>query len=173
MQLLDEVGIDIGAKISPILENELGSRFKAPAAFDKLIADGRKGKKVNKGLYLYGKDAKKGKKQVDESVYQVLGVTPVGSLSEKEIAERCVFQLLNESMRCLDEGIIRNARDGDIGAIFGIGFPPFLGGPFRLIDKLGADYIIGELKRWSKEAGDKYEPCEALLKLQEQQTNIY
>ena len=39
--------------------------------------------------------------------------------------------------------------------------------------EIGADYIIGELKRWSKEAGDKYEPCEALLKLQEQQTNIY
>ena len=141
--LLDEVGIDVGAKISPILERELGERFKAPAAFDKLIADGRKGKKVEKGFYLYGANAKKGKKEVDTSVYALLGVQPGGKLSLEQISNRCLVQMLNEAVRCLEEGIIASARDGDIGAIFGIGFPPFIGGPFRYIDAMGANHISG------------------------------
>lgn len=66
--LLDEVGIDVGAKISPILTTELGERFAAPSAFDKLLADGRKGRKTEKGFYLYGKNGKKGKKLDRKSV---------------------------------------------------------------------------------------------------------
>jgi len=144
MQLLDEVGIDVGAKIGPILQADLGERFAAPSAFSKLLDDGRLGKKADKGFYLYGKNAKKGfmkkGKQVDESIYSLLNLKPAGSLSSDEIAKRCTYMMLNEAARCVDEGIVRNARDGDIGAIFGIGFPPFLGGPLRYIDKVGAKY---------------------------------
>ncbi|REL30157.1 fatty acid oxidation complex subunit alpha FadJ [Thalassotalea euphylliae] len=173
MQLLDEVGIDIGAKISPILTAELGERFTAPEAFDRLINDGRLGKKSNKGFYLYGKAAKKGKKQVDETIYGLLGITPSGSLTEQEIAKRSVYMMLNEAMRCLGEGVVRNARDGDIGAIFGIGFPPFLGGPFRYIDKVGAVNIVNQLNQWAQQHGDRYKPCQALVDMAEQGTTCY
>ena len=61
-----------------------------------------------------------------------------GRLSAPQVAERCVMLMLNEAVRCVDEQVIRSVRDGDIGAVFGIGFPPFLGGPFRYIDSLGA-----------------------------------
>ena len=163
--LLDEVGIDVGAKISPILTAELGERFAAPAAFDKLLADGRKGKKTEKGFYLYGKAAKKGKKLVDESVYAVLGVTPAPALNSDEIASRCTAQMLNEAVRCLEEGIIASARDGDIGAIFGIGFPPFLGGPFRYIDKLGVNNLVATLRQLESRFGSRFTPCDTLLKM--------
>lgn len=149
MTLLDEVGIDVGAKISPILEKELGARFSAPAAFDKLLADDRKGRKNGKGFYQYGPKAKKAK-LVDESVYGVLGIKAASDREAKEIAERCTIQMLNEAVRCLEEGIIANARDGDIGAIFGIGFPPFLGGPFRYIDSLGPKNLVDTLNRYQK-----------------------
>lgn len=171
--LLDEVGIDVGAKISPILERELGERFKAPAAFDKLIADGRKGKKVEKGFYLYGAKAKKGKKEVDTSVYALLGVQPGGKLSAEQISNRCLVQMLNEAVRCLEEGIIASARDGDIGAIFGIGFPPFIGGPFRYIDALGATTLVADLRRYEAQFGSRFAPSALLLQMAEQGKTFY
>lgn len=171
--LLDEVGIDVGAKISPVLTTELGERFAAPAAFDKLLADGRKGKKTEKGFYLYSKEGKKGKKQVDESVYSVLGVTPAPKLNNEEISSRCVVQMLNEAVRCLDEGIIASARDGDIGAIYGIGFPPFLGGPFRYIDQLGAANLVAQLRNLESRFDSRFAPAPLLVTMAEQQQRFY
>ena len=172
MQLLDEVGIDVGAKIGPILQADLGDRFAAPSAFSKLLDDGRLGKKANKGFYLYGEQAKKGK-QVDESIYSLLNLKPVGSLSSEEIAKRCTYMMLNEAARCVDEGIVRNARDGDIGAIFGIGFPPFLGGPLRYIDKIGAQSLVAQLTQWAEQHGERYTPCDALVTMAENGTSYY
>jgi 3-hydroxyacyl-CoA dehydrogenase/enoyl-CoA hydratase/3-hydroxybutyryl-CoA epimerase len=171
--LLDEVGIDVGAKISPILANELGGRFVAPAAFDKLLADGRKGKKTEKGFYRYGKNVKKGQKVVDDSVYAVLGVTPAPRLNRDEISSRCMVQMLNEAVRCLEEGIIASARDGDIGAIFGIGFPPFLGGPFRYIDQLGAAELVAQLRNLQNRFGERFAPAALLVSMAEQQQKFY
>ncbi|MBA6397897.1 fatty acid oxidation complex subunit alpha FadJ [Colwellia sp. BRX10-4] len=175
IQLLDEVGIDIGAKIGPILQAELGERFAAPEAFNKLIADKRLGKKVQKGFYLYkDKNGKKvTKKLVDESVYPLLNIIIKDQKTNDELVQRCVFMMLNEAARCLDEGIIRNARDGDIGAIFGIGFPPFLGGPFHYIDTLGAEVIVNKLNLWSTELGERFKPCQALITMAETGNKYY
>ncbi|QLE85049.1 fatty acid oxidation complex subunit alpha FadJ [Shewanella sp. Scap07] len=171
MTLLDEVGIDVGAKIAPILESELGERFKAPAAFDKLLADDRKGRKNKKGFYLY--NGKPKDKRVDESVYGVLGVSPGAGKLAEQLAEQCVVQMLNEAVRCLEEGIISSARDGDIGAIFGIGFPPFLGGPFKYIDALGAQNLVDKLTQYQSQYGDRFTPCERLKKMAEEQSKFY
>jgi 3-hydroxyacyl-CoA dehydrogenase/enoyl-CoA hydratase/3-hydroxybutyryl-CoA epimerase len=181
MQLLDEVGIDVGAKIGPILQADLGERFAAPSAFNKLLDDGRLGKKANKGFYLYGKQVNKGLKrvfkhkgkQVDESIYTLLNIKPLGSLSADEIAKRCTYMMLNEAARCVDEGVVRNPRDGDIGAIFGIGFPPFLGGPLRYIDNIGAKSLVAQLTQLAEQHGERYTPCEALITMAENGTSYY
>ena len=171
MKLLDEVGIDVGSKISPILVADLGERFTAPDAFDKLLQDDRKGKKNKRGLYDY--NGKKPGKAVDESVYTLLGISPRQQLSDDQIAERCVLLMLNEAAMCLDEGVIRNARDGDIGAIFGIGFPPFLGGPFRYMDSLGIDHVVARLNYYTGVLGDKFKPAEVLVKMAAEKATFY
>ncbi|MEH6465150.1 MAG: fatty acid oxidation complex subunit alpha FadJ [Shewanella psychromarinicola] len=172
MTLLDEVGIDVGGKISPILEKELGARFKAPAAFEKLLADDRKGRKNGKGFYQYGPKAKKAK-SVDESVYKVLDISIASDKEAKNVAERCTIQMLNEAVRCLEEGIIASARDGDIGAIFGIGFPPFLGGPFRYIDTLGASNLVATLQGYQSLYGERFSPCDTLVKMAREGSLFY
>lgn len=172
VKLLDEVGIDVGTKIIPFLVDEFGDRFTAPEAFDKVLADGRKGKKNKKGFYKY-EDTKKPGKEVDESIYRLLGLSPSRSRSEKDIAERCVLMMLNEAARCLDEGVIRNARDGDIGAIFGIGFPPFLGGPFRYMDTLGLSHVVERLNYYAGTVGDKFDPARILVDMAEKKTTFY
>jgi 3-hydroxyacyl-CoA dehydrogenase/enoyl-CoA hydratase/3-hydroxybutyryl-CoA epimerase len=171
VKLLDEVGIDVGTKIIPFLVDAFGERFTAPSAFDKVLADGRKGKKNQKGFYAY--EGKKPGKEVDESIYTLLGLTPTSTRSEKEIAERCVMMMLNEAARCLDEGVIRSARDGDIGAIFGIGFPPFLGGPFRYMDSLGISEVVSRLNHYSETVDEKFKPADILCTMAEKKESFY
>lgn len=171
VKLLDEVGIDVGTKIIPFLMEQFGDRFSAPDAFDKVLADDRKGKKNKRGFYNYS--GKKPGKEVDESIYTLLSITPLQKMKGNEIAERCVLMMLNEAAMCLDEGVIRNPRDGDIGAIFGIGFPPFLGGPFRYMDKLGIQHLVSRLEHYQQFLGDKYTPAAILKDMAEKKTTFY
>jgi 3-hydroxyacyl-CoA dehydrogenase / enoyl-CoA hydratase / 3-hydroxybutyryl-CoA epimerase len=158
--LLDEVGIDVGAKVGKILHQAFGDRMTPPKALEKVIADGRLGRKSKKGFYTYGDK----KKEVDATVYDLLpGGKDRKKTSRDEIAERVVLQLVNEAIRCLGEGILRSARDGDVGAIFGLGFPPFLGGPFRYADALGAKALLDRIERWHDKFGKRFEPAPLLV----------
>ncbi|MUJ29947.1 fatty acid oxidation complex subunit alpha FadJ [Aliivibrio fischeri] len=152
ISLLDEVGVDIGAKIMPILEAELGDRFRSPDVFQTLIDDKRLGKKTKRGFYVY----KGKKKEPDQEVYTLLNIKPQSQLSKNEIAMRCVLPMLAEAKRCLDEGIIASERDGDIGAIFGIGFPPFLGGPFTYMNTLGEEKLATLMRNYADKYGDRF-----------------
>ncbi|CNK40975.1 fatty acid oxidation complex subunit alpha FadJ [Yersinia aldovae] len=183
--LLDEVGIDVGTKIMPILVEQLGPRFAAPPSFEVILKDGRKGRKNGRGFYLYPKAVypttqtkgftwkRRPPKQVDVSVYTLLGITPKAHLEATVIAQRCTMMMLNEAVRCLDESIIRNPRDGDIGAVFGIGFPPFLGGPFRYLDSLGAEKVVKTLQLLTQQYGERFEPCQRLVTMAQQQQLFY
>lgn len=171
VKLLDEVGIDVGTKIIPFLVEQFGQRFTAPDAFDKVLEDGRKGKKNGKGFYSYV--GKKPGKEVDESIYALLNITPAQKMKGDVIAERSVLMMLNEAARCLDEGVIRNPRDGDIGAIFGIGFPPFKGGPFRYMDSLGIQNVVEKLEQYSTSIDEKFAPADILVKMAKEGTQFY
>lgn len=159
--LLDEVGIDVGAKVQKILHHAFGARMDPPPSMAKLIADGRLGRKNAKGFYRYGEGVKG--KEVDRSVYALM---PAGAGSKamdaKVIQERLFHAFLNESAYCLQEGILRKPVDGDIGAIFGLGFPPWWGGPFRTIDKLGARTVLETLKKLQGEHGARFDPAPIL-----------
>ncbi len=169
--LLDEVGIDVATKVSPILQEAFGERMQPPEMFDKLKKDDRKGKKNGRGFYNYSDP--KAKKQVDQSVYSVLGVTPSKQMSDQDIVTRCLLMMLNEAARCLDDNIIKCARDGDIGAIFGIGFPPFLGGPFRHMDKVGISDIVQQLHYLEGEHGERFKPSTLLVEMHKEGKLFY
>ncbi|WP_437953321.1 fatty acid oxidation complex subunit alpha FadJ [Sorangium sp. So ce296] len=170
LALLDEVGIDVAAHIGPIMIEAFGDRMSPPPTMAKLVSDDRKGRKNERGMYLYGAAAKKkGKgKHPDESVYAVLGL-PVPKAKDKppvaveEIQMRCSLQLVNEALHCLGEGVLRSPRDGDIGAIFGLGFPPFRGGPFRYVDALGPAEVLRRIEIYERRFGKRWTPAPALV----------
>lgn len=164
--LLDEVGIDVAEKVGHIVHGHFGDRMKPPPGFEKLVADKRYGRKNKRGFYLYDGD-KKGKKKVDESVYEVLGLRPDKELAAEEIAQRCGLAFVNEAALCFGEGILRSARDGDIGAIFGLGFPPFRGGPFRYVDAVGAKEVVRRMQRYRDRLGNRFAPAPVLVEMAE------
>ncbi|MEM7137602.1 MAG: fatty acid oxidation complex subunit alpha FadJ [Myxococcota bacterium] len=160
IKLTDEVGIDVGSKVGKIMVGAFGERMSAPDGMQKLIDDERYGRKNGRGFYKYGDKKNKG---VDESVYDVLGVAPTNkSVSSEDIAWRCALQFVNEACRCFGEGIVRSARDGDIGAVFGLGFPPFRGGPFRFVDQVGPKEVLGRLRELEKQLGPRFSPAPVL-----------
>lgn len=170
--LLDEVGVDVASKVGPFLLDAFGERMRAPGTTETLIRDGRLGRKAKKGFYRYDKDYK-GDRPVDAAVYDVIGVHPGTKIDEADIAERCVLMMVNEAVRCLDEGILRSARDGDIGAIFGLGFAPFRGGPFRYADTIGVARLVDRLRHWEAKAGARFAPAPLLLKMVKSSTTFH
>jgi 3-hydroxyacyl-CoA dehydrogenase/enoyl-CoA hydratase/3-hydroxybutyryl-CoA epimerase len=167
-QLLDEVGLDVGAHVGAILERAFGARLAQVRGFERLAS--RKGRKNGRGLYLYGPEAdakaKRSRRPVDESVYADLGVTKHVKLPREEIQMRCVLRMVNEAIHCLGEGVLRTARDGDVGAVFGLGFPPFRGGPLRYADVLGAPELLRRLRGYEDRLGPRFSPAPLLLELE-------
>lgn len=162
--LLDEVGLDIAGKSGAILTSAFGERMAPSVTLRRVIENGRLGRKARKGFYTYDGDGKR--TGVDGSVYPL---SPAGA-ARKEfdramMQNRAVLPLLNEAVRCLEEGIIASPRDGDIGAVFGIGFPPFRGGPFRYMDTLGIADVVRMLDDLNRQFPGRYEPAALLRSL--------
>lgn len=167
--LLDEVGIDTAAKVAKIAGEAFGERLEAPGNLDALVADGRTGRKGKRGFYLYEEasaaSAKTAGKAVDDTVYAVIGVQPDAKKKHDlaALGERLAIPMVNEAIRCLEEGVLRSARDGDIGAIFGLGFPPFTGGPFRFADALGPAELLRRTRALEDRFGARFGPPKMLV----------
>ena len=170
--LLDEVGLDVAVKVAGVMQSAYGDRIvPAPGpGIGALVKEGRLGRKSGRGFYIYTGGKKRG---VDESVYGLLGIHPNGGPRPAEILQRLVLGLVNEAARALGEGVVRNPRDGDIGAIFGFGFPPFRGGPLRYADDLGAERVVSDLERLAERYGVRFAASEVLQEHARRGTKFY
>lgn len=164
--LMDEVGLDTGLKVSKTMHHAFGDRIALPPGIEQVLADKRLGRKNGRGFYSY----KEGKRQgVDPSVYALFGqnAKTVSAASKSPVPtgtliDRVLLQMVNEAAHCLEQGILRSCRDGDIGALFGLGFPPFLGGPFAYIDKVKASDVVARLNALSERYGPRFKPARIL-----------
>jgi 3-hydroxyacyl-CoA dehydrogenase/enoyl-CoA hydratase/3-hydroxybutyryl-CoA epimerase len=159
--LLDEVGIDVGGKVAQTLADAFGARMAPSESMKRVVASGRKGRKAKSGFYLYDDNGEKG--AVDAGIYEL---TPGGparrDVDPGDAVQRCVLAMVNEAARCLEEGVLRSARDGDVGAVFGIGFPPFRGGPFRYVNSIGAPAIVLKLDMLNARYPGRFEAAKVL-----------
>jgi 3-hydroxyacyl-CoA dehydrogenase/enoyl-CoA hydratase/3-hydroxybutyryl-CoA epimerase len=170
LALLDDIGIDVGYKVSRILSDAFGARMQPPQGMQQLVQEGHLGSKSGLGFYVHDGGSRR---RANSALNELLGVTPATAASATPIAERCVLQMVNEAARCLESGILRSARDGDVGAVFGLGFPPFLGGPFRYADALGARALVERLENFAKLHGERYLPATILRGLAERGEGFY
>ena len=173
LHVLDDIGIDVASHVATVMHTAFGERLRPPAVTAALRADDRRGRKNGRGFYLYGR-GRKLEQRVDDTVYDALrAVHRPSRLMPEEIGVRCTIPLVNEALRCLDEGILRSPRDGDIGAIFGIGFPPFRGGPFRYVDVLGAPEVLRRTRSLEHRFGARYEPAPLLVEMARKGKRFY
>jgi 3-hydroxyacyl-CoA dehydrogenase/enoyl-CoA hydratase/3-hydroxybutyryl-CoA epimerase len=125
----------------------------------RMTQDGRLGRKNGRGFYRYEGSKRR---EVDETAYEIIGAAPSSRVPRDDVSPRLVYAMLNEAARALDEGVARSVRDADIGALFGIGFPPFRGGPLRYLDEVGADKAVDTLEALAEKYGERFAPCPRL-----------
>ncbi|KRX92003.1 Trifunctional enzyme subunit alpha, mitochondrial, partial [Trichinella pseudospiralis] len=140
--LADEVGIDVALHIAKYLGEKLGQRL---AGGDLIILQ-KMGENLAKDVLI------------------IQSQRPNADDSDHDRQLRMVSRFVNEALLCLEEGVISSPRSGDIGAVFGLGFPPFLGGPFRFVDNYGAERLVTEMDRYRDSYGDavEFQACQLL-----------
>ena len=140
--LLDVVGLDTAFHCTDVMAagfpTRMGKVENDPVAL--MYQAQRYGQKNGVGFYAYSKDAKgKPKKDSDAVSYDLLAKAGASGVefSADDIIARCMVPMINEVIRCLEEGIVASAAEADMGLIYGLGFPPFRGGPLRYADTIG------------------------------------
>ena len=167
--LLDEVGIDVGAHVmsgnmADLLKGRQG--FKINHSMPKMFEAGLHGRKAEKGFYNYAmKKGRLKKTKPNQDVYQYFGSPSAKKIDRKEIEERTMLMLLNEAVWCLEDNILQNPKDGDIGGVFGVGFLPWSGGPFSYMNLLGIDHVVNRMEHYAKIHGPKFNPRPMLLEM--------
>src|SRR5690606_17739354 len=173
LALLDEVGIDVGAHVAASLGRIFVERGYTPSnAADRLFKSGYKGRKNNRGFYRYDSSQGKTRKTVNSEIYSFFGGKKRKDCDRTRIQSRLVLAMLNEAAYCLQENILQSPEDGDLGAVLGLGFPPFRGGPFRVIDQWGADQILSEMELYNRE-GLRLVPADILREHAKHQKRFY
>jgi 3-hydroxyacyl-CoA dehydrogenase/enoyl-CoA hydratase/3-hydroxybutyryl-CoA epimerase len=164
LALLDEIGIDVAAHVARNFGQLYADRgLGGSDTLIRLHDAGYEGRKNKHGFYRYDGVKKKGKqKPVNEELYALLGDRPRKSLPPDQIAQRVALLMINEAAYCLQEEVIACPRDADVGAILGLGFPPFRGGPFRYLDSRGISEAVGAMERLREVVGSRYEPAPLL-----------
>ena len=177
IKLIDEVGFDIANNVAENLakDSSLNNRVNIENnILGKLINKGFLGKKNNKGFYKTNNNINSIiKDYLSEHIPNKNYCDRQTEMTQLEIQERLSLKYINEVIYCLENKIIKSPGDGDLGAVFGTGFPPFLGGPFKYVDNIGAGVIVAKLRHYEKLHGKRFTPSKLLLSHADNNTTFY
>lgn len=161
MALLDEVGFDVGAHVAETMGPKFAERgVESSNKADELLDAGYRGRKNKRGMYKYNSGKKK---EVNTEIYEYFGGSSRTNRNKETAQQRMALTMINEAAWCLEEGILKSPEDGDLGAILGLGFPPFLGGPFRYIDQTGVQKVVDQLNEFTEKFGPRFKPAQILV----------
>ena len=160
-RLIDEVGFDVAAKVSAVMQAAFPQRMVPCELFAAMVAAKALGQKTGGGIY--GKDGKSPGpgRAVVAQLMQQRGVPP-RTASRTELVQRLIYPLVDEAYRCLDEGIVQDERDLDLGLVMGIGFPPFTGGITQFARREGLANITAALDELARAMAPRFQPADGL-----------
>ena len=162
LQLVDETSVDLGVKIAKATRAAMGDAYPDGAVDEVLfwMADeGRLGRKANAGFYEYDEKGKRGLLWDGLTAqYPVVGEQP----SLVEVQHRLLFAQVLEGVRALEDGVLEDIREGDVGAILGWGFAPWSGGPFSWLDIIGTPYAAERCDQLTEAYGDRFKTPDLL-----------
>ena len=167
----DLAGLDVGWRIRKAQGKPKDERYSGTLA-DRLAEQGRYGQKTGKGYYKYeaGSRTPIPDPEVEKLVLEVskeLGIKR-RDIGDEEILERCIYPMINEGAKILEEGIALRSSDIDIVWINGYGFPAYRGGPMHYGDRLGLRKVYDRICEFRQEHGKVWEPAPLLKRLAEQ-----
>ena len=172
----DMAGLDIGYFVRQSRQEHIAHDPSYAVVANRLVEAGRVGLKAGKGVYLYAAGDRKPIPdpqvlEIAQEEAQKLGVTQ-RDISDQEILERCLFPLINEGARILEEGIAAKSSDIDVIYVYGYGFPVYRGGPMQYADEIGLDTLYKAMCKYRDELGEYgkawFEPAPLLKQLAEQ-----
>ncbi|MDT8435887.1 MAG: 3-hydroxyacyl-CoA dehydrogenase NAD-binding domain-containing protein [Gemmatimonadota bacterium] len=160
-RLLDEVGFDVAVHAGREMAEGIGERLAPSSLLDRLIEEGRLGRKNGRGFYRYEDGRSRGADPALTGMLPPAGPEP----DAEEIRRRCLLPMVNEAARALDEEVVASADMLDLAMIFGTGFPPFRGGLLRWADTVGLARVCDDLVRLAEAHGDRFAPAPLLERL--------
>ncbi|MBI1249143.1 multifunctional fatty acid oxidation complex subunit alpha [bacterium] len=172
--LYDMVGIDTSFYAGRTMYDAFPDRTLVSPILPALIKNERLGTKKGAGFYNHEKK-KKGRPEPDPMALELIAKyvsPPEREITDEEIEHRLILPMLLEATRALDEGVVRDPRDVDLGLIFGIGFPPFKGGLLFWADTVGAKTLVEWLKPLEA-LGKRFLPTESLAEMAKQDGKFY
>lgn len=152
--------------VSNVVFQAFGERFGGGdlGVMRDVVQAGFLGRKSGKGIYIYQKGSKN--RDVNPEVLDIIkrySLQPKGAFEDEDKQLRMVSRFVNEAVLCLEEKILASPLEGDVGAVFGLGFPPFTGGPFRWVDSYGAAKLVRKMEQFENSYGLPFKPAQTLL----------
>ena len=162
--LYDMVGLDTAMYAGKTMWEAYPDRVVASPVLPAMVKAGRLGQKTKLGFYSY--QNKRGNAQRDAAAEAIVANYRRGEakFGREQIADRLILPMLLEATRLLEERLVRDVRDVDLGLVFGIGFPPFRGGLLFWADTLGAERIVRMLEPLAR-LGARMQPTPLLLEM--------
>ena len=161
--LADTVGVDIGYKVATILNESYGSRMPIASIIEKMYNAKLLGEKTKAGFYEYA-----GRDTYPNSHVTSMLENNNKIIEDEEIVQRCIYIMINEASRCLEENIVTDTSIIDFAMISGTGFPAYKGGLLSYANEIGLKNILESLRKFEKEFGSRFTPSNLLVKLVEE-----
>ena len=178
LSLPDMIGLELPYHVIEQTKRDLGDAY-VPSAVDGILHNlvvehGRHGRRNGKGFFDYSADGKS--KKLWQGLTAIAPPTLTDAFDEgvkRELKNRILYRMSLEASKCIEEGVITDPREADVGAVLGFGFPGWTGGPISLIDQIGVKEFVEACDGLADSYGERFRPGHLLRSMAAEGKSFY